>query len=349
MASPKPVSWPQRVRLWTESFFLTRLIPRDRIPPVLRALFRSPMFFNRIGLGFLYPSNIIVLTTTGRRTGRPHTTPVETGPGPRPGSLLVMAGWGGHTDWYRNALKDPCVHVWQRGKEWDATAEPVPETEVAEMLKTLSDVSPGYNGVWSRWAGFEIDGSDGSYLRAAPHFPSLYLVPVDLAAQEAHMEEKRRAALEQLDCTRRDTRALFRRLDPELVVHDDERAWRVRDVLGHVAAWNAEAARSVEAYADGGQYIAVSSEAEYDDYNGPAADERRKWAIEEVWTEYEVAHDELRKAVETLPVEKWGGEMVYPWNQRGTVEDLVKIMMRHEAVSHGERVAEAATLADQGH
>ncbi len=334
MESPKTVSWPQRVRLWTESFFLTKLVPPDRVTPFLRGLFRSPMFFYRIGLGFLFPRNIILLTTTGRRTGRPHTTPVETGPGPRAGSLLVMAGWGGRTDWYRNALNDPCVHVWQRGDEWDATAEPVPDAEVAEMLKSLSGMSPGMNRIWSRWAGFELDGSDGSYLRAAPHFPSLYLVPVDAAEQEARMEHKRRAAIELLDCTRRETRTLLRRLDPELLVQQDGGGWRVRDVLGHISAWNAEAALSLEAYADGGQYICIGSEDEYDDYNAAAAAERRKWAIEEVWTEYEVSHDELRKAVETMPAEKWTGEMVYPWNERGTVERLVKIMMKHEAESH---------------
>ncbi len=156
------------------------------------------------------------------------------------------------------------------------------------------------------------------------------------------MEHKRRAAIELLDCTRRETRSLLRRLDPNLEVQQDKGRWRVRDVLGHISAWNGEAALSLEAYADGGQYICISGEEEYDDYNAAAAAERRKWAIEEVWTEYEVSHDELRKAVETLPVEKWAGEMVYPWNERGTVESLVKIMMKHEAVSHCEHVAEHA-------
>ena len=320
-----------------ESFFLTRLIPSDRIPPFTRWLFRAPLFFQRLGLKALIPSNVIILTTTGRRSGRPHRTPVEAGPGPRPGSLMVIAGWDGRTDWYRNALNEPWVHVWQGGREWDATVEPAPAAEVAAMLKQLSTVSPSSDRIWARWSGVEIDGSDASYLRAAPHFPSLYLNPVNPSERAAHAEEARRAAIELLDCTRSETRALLRKLDPDMVVHQDERGWSVRDVLGHLGAWNSEAARSLEAHADGGQYICVRSRSEYDAYNGPAAVERRKWAIEEVWTEYEVGHDELRKAVETMPVERWHVPMVYPWNERGTIEGLIKRMMKHETDDHCDK------------
>ena len=340
MDAPNRVTFRQRVRMGFESFFLTRLMPRDRIPPFERWLFRMPLFFQRAGLKIFVPHNVIILTTTGRRTGRPHKTPVEFGPGPRPGSLLVMAGWDGCTDWYRNARQQPCLQVWQDGREWDATAEPVPDEEVAEMLKKLAAVSPSSNRIWSRWSGVEIDGSDASYLAAAPHFPSLYLRPIDPAELAARVEESRRAALALLDCTRRETRALLRRLDPAMVVSQDGATWSVGDLLGHLGAWAGEAARSLQAHADGGQYICVGSPAGYDDYNARAVRERRKWAIEEVWTEYEVSHDELRKAVEDMPAAAWHAQMLYPWNERGSVEALVRRMMKHETADHCEKIVE---------
>ncbi len=172
------VSLRQRVYLLVESYFMEKLVPKDHVGPVLKPLFRLPLFFQRIGLGFLIQPNVLILTTKGRRTGRLHKTPVEYGPGLRgPDMPLVMAGWGGHTDWYRNALADPCVHVWMQGREWDARAERVPDAEVAQVLKQIALAQPAANRMWSRWAGFQIDGSDLSYLAAAPHFPSLYLVP----------------------------------------------------------------------------------------------------------------------------------------------------------------------------
>lgn len=88
---------------------------------------------------------------------------------------MVMSGWDGHTDWHRNVCADPCVRVWLGGREWEARAEPAPDAEVAEVMKQLARLTPAVNRMWSRWAGFEIDGSDASYLAAAPHFPSFYL------------------------------------------------------------------------------------------------------------------------------------------------------------------------------
>ncbi len=157
----------------------------------------------------------------------------------------------------------------------------------------------------------------------------------------------RREMLSLLDDTARETRALLSSLDPERVIHTDERAWRVRDILGHLAVWNAEAARSMEAHAHGKEYHCIASEAEYYEFNGPAALRRRAWSMEQVWAEYDLAHEQLRRNVESLPAEKWSTEMLYPWNLRGTPEDLILIMMKHEAIDHCSLVA-AATARDRG-
>ena len=143
-----------------------------------------------------------------------------------------------------------------------------------------------------------------------------------------------RQMLDLLDATRLETRSLLSRLDPEQVVHADERAWRVRDILGHLAVWNGEAAHSLSAYAAGSEYHCISGRAEYDDYNGPTADERRAWSMEQVWAEYEASHDQLKQIIETMPLEKWEGEMLFPWGERGTIEQLIKRMMKHETRDH---------------
>jgi len=140
--------------------------------------------------------------------------------------------------------------------------------------------------------------------------------------------------LQLLDETRRATRTYLSGLDPERPVHDDERAWRVRDVVGHLGVWNGEAAHSLQAYLDGGEYFCIHSEGEYDSYNGPAAEARRAWTMEQVWAEYDAAHEELRGLIERLPDHKWHGEMLYPWNERGTVEQLIDVMTTHETTDH---------------
>ena len=69
---------------------------------------------------------LLLLTTTGRRSGKPHTSPMMFVPdGDR---YLVIASNNGATtdpDWYRNLLAHPSVTVEMPGGEFRATATPL--------------------------------------------------------------------------------------------------------------------------------------------------------------------------------------------------------------------------------
>lgn len=70
--------------------------------------------------------DLLLLTTTGRKSGRAHTTPmVFTRDG---GRLLVYASKGGaptHPDWYLNLVADPRVVVEVGSERHDAVATPL--------------------------------------------------------------------------------------------------------------------------------------------------------------------------------------------------------------------------------
>jgi deazaflavin-dependent oxidoreductase (nitroreductase family) len=70
--------------------------------------------------------NLLLLTTTGRKSGKQHTTPmVYTRDGDR---LLVYASKAGaptHPDWYLNLVADPHVAVEVGNERYDATAVPL--------------------------------------------------------------------------------------------------------------------------------------------------------------------------------------------------------------------------------
>jgi deazaflavin-dependent oxidoreductase (nitroreductase family) len=74
--------------------------------------------------------DLLLLTTTGRRSGRPHTTPVVYTPdGDR---LLVYASKGGaptHPDWYLNLVAEPRVVVEVGGDRYEAIATPLEGAE----------------------------------------------------------------------------------------------------------------------------------------------------------------------------------------------------------------------------
>ncbi|WP_406863215.1 nitroreductase/quinone reductase family protein [Streptomyces sp. HUAS MG47] len=88
---------------------------------------------------------LLLLTTTGARSGTPHTAPlgfVEDG-----GRLLVVGSAGGsdrHPDWYRNLLVNPTVTVETGTETWQATAVAATGDERDELFAKVVAAEPGY-------------------------------------------------------------------------------------------------------------------------------------------------------------------------------------------------------------
>jgi hypothetical protein len=151
---------------------------------------------------------------------------------------------------------------------------------------------------------------------------------------KSNAEEVCKLMLQLLDATRQETRSALSVIDPERVACKDNLTWHVRDVVGHLGVWMGEAAHSLSAHTGGSEYHCIP-EAKYDEYNALAVEKRRTWNIEQVWAEYETCSDQFKLLVERMPVEKWEIEMLYPWNEKGTVRNLIEVMMNHE-IKHRE-------------
>lgn len=66
---------------------------------------------------------LVLLTTTGRKTGNPHTTPVMyRAEGDRIFVFGSYAGSDEHPSWYRNLVEEPSVHVELGADAFNATA-----------------------------------------------------------------------------------------------------------------------------------------------------------------------------------------------------------------------------------
>jgi deazaflavin-dependent oxidoreductase (nitroreductase family) len=77
----------------------------------------------------------IQLTTTGRKTGKPHTRPVWFVVDD--GRIVVQAGKDGKTDWYRNLLKNTAATVSQGDYTFRARAAPVTDAARVEAIHRL--------------------------------------------------------------------------------------------------------------------------------------------------------------------------------------------------------------------
>jgi deazaflavin-dependent oxidoreductase (nitroreductase family) len=89
--------------------------------------------------------NLLLLTTTGRNSGKQHTTPmVYTRDGDR---LLVYASKAGapkHPDWYLNLEADPHVVVEVGGERYAATATPLEGDERDRQFAAQAERAPTF-------------------------------------------------------------------------------------------------------------------------------------------------------------------------------------------------------------
>jgi deazaflavin-dependent oxidoreductase (nitroreductase family) len=89
---------------------------------------------------------VLILTTTGRRTGRQRSTPLIYG---RDGdAYLVVASQGGapaHPAWYRNLQENPDVTVQVRGDRFAACARTATGEDKTRLWKTMTTVWPAYD------------------------------------------------------------------------------------------------------------------------------------------------------------------------------------------------------------
>jgi F420H(2)-dependent quinone reductase len=100
----------------------------------------------RVGARLLwFPAALV--TTTGRKTGQPRTTPtLYLGDGDR---VVLPASFGGRDadpGWYRNLKSNPEVHVQIRGEHLDLMARDATDDERKRYWPKLIRMYPPYRG-----------------------------------------------------------------------------------------------------------------------------------------------------------------------------------------------------------
>jgi deazaflavin-dependent oxidoreductase (nitroreductase family) len=79
----------------------------------------EPLVRGGIGSPTVCPTGVILLETTGRRSGRPHRTPVLAYEGD---GYLPVSTTRARSDWMKNLRAHPSVRYWLRGARHDAEA-----------------------------------------------------------------------------------------------------------------------------------------------------------------------------------------------------------------------------------
>ncbi|MEV7521590.1 nitroreductase/quinone reductase family protein [Streptomyces sp. NPDC091371] len=100
-------------------------------------------------------AELVLLTTTGARSRKPHTVPlglVREEAGGEPFVLASAAGADRHPDWYGNLLAHPLVEVETGTETYEAVAVPAEGARRAELFALAVRGAPGYGEYQARTA-----------------------------------------------------------------------------------------------------------------------------------------------------------------------------------------------------
>ena len=108
-----------------------------------RWLVRMPIALYRAGFGFLFGKRLLMLEHTGRTSGARRLVVLEVLGRPAPGEYVIISGFAGKSQWYRNITANPRVRV-STGfrRNMAALAEPMPRAESAAVLRSFIEHHP---------------------------------------------------------------------------------------------------------------------------------------------------------------------------------------------------------------
>jgi len=135
-------------------------------------------------------------------------------------------------------------------------------------------------------------------------------------------------------------RATVEGVDPELRVHTDtDTGWRIRDILGHIATWDREVAKSIRAFRTGTEYCIP--DLDEDVFNHQAALVQRELSAQQAFAEWEQAREDFKAAVQEMPSDQFPGDLLFPWgDERGSIAQIVEYMVEHDT-EHRDEIVKA--------
>jgi hypothetical protein len=108
-----------------------------------------------------------------------------------------------------------------------------------------------------------------------------------------------------------------------------EGVWTIKDILGHIASWEATCVEPLRRGADG---FAIQCEPikEWLAFNGEQAALKRDQTLAQVMADLASVRQSAVDAIEKLPQSAWEGTHSFPWDTVTSVADLMDAFCGHE-------------------
>ncbi len=113
-------------------------LARRRPYGVYRWLANAPRWFYRLGLGWLLGHRVMQITHRGRKSGLIRRTILEVlHYDLQTHEVIVVSGWEGKTDWYRNIEREPALEIQIGRVRYRPVQEFLSPEETTQLILTL--------------------------------------------------------------------------------------------------------------------------------------------------------------------------------------------------------------------
>ena len=136
------------------------------------AFFRLPLKAYQHNAGPAVGRTFVAFTHLGRKTGRPYQTVAMVSRYDKAtGEVVIVAGWGPQTDWYRNLRVHPAVQVQLGGHTFTPQQRFLPEEEAFDVVVQFRREHPHRLRFFSTvlgWGDLRDDARVREFIRTHP-------------------------------------------------------------------------------------------------------------------------------------------------------------------------------------
>ena len=149
-----------------------------RLPVNVWRLLKLPRLWYALGLGPVIGWLVLLLTTTGGKTGLLRVTPLQYEE--QDGVIYVASARGQQADWFRNILANPRVEIRVKARRFYGLAEPVADpTRIADFLELRLKRHPRMMGAMLRGEGLTAQPDRAQLEKLAAKIAVVAILPCE--------------------------------------------------------------------------------------------------------------------------------------------------------------------------
>jgi deazaflavin-dependent oxidoreductase (nitroreductase family) len=135
-------------------------------------LWRAPIWFYRLGLGWMMGKRFLLLTHIGRKSGQPRQAVIEVVKIDSQNNIYYsVSGFGEKAHWFKNIMRTPDVNIQVGGRKMPARAERLSIEDGEAVLMEYSQEHPTALRELSKILNLPYDGSPESISNMAKALP----------------------------------------------------------------------------------------------------------------------------------------------------------------------------------